>query len=117
MDMDGEKKLQEALNALKNVIEKDEEAHSDINQERVDQLMFAYKAIKASVFMAPDIKVSLEKHAPYKSMGSISVEGDTIEFSDSKWFSRATEFCDNVEILPLINGRVRVVFTFHNLTK
>ena len=48
-------------------------------------------------------------------MGSVSVEGKSLEFDDPMRFARAAEFASNVEIYPLANDRVRLTFTFHGL--
>jgi hypothetical protein len=44
------------------------------------------------------------------------MEGDALEFSDCKRLGRAIEFADNVEIFPLIDGKVKMALTFHGLT-
>jgi len=63
------------------------------------------------------MQVTYTMHDPFPSMGSITVEGDHLAFSDCKWLGRALEFASNVEVYPLSNGGVRMVLTFHGLVK
>ena len=53
---------------------------------------------------------------PLNSMGTVSVEGNPLMFTNSLWFSRAAEFASNMEVYPLAKNLVRLTFTFHGLT-
>ena len=85
------------------------------NELRFRQLMFAYEVLKRFVD-GNNVTVSYKLYEPFKEMGSVSVEGENLEFRNTEWFARAAEFATNTEIYPLNNNRVRVTLTFHNLT-
>ena len=55
-------------------------------------------------------------HEPFKSMGYISLEGESLEIPDPVPFARAAALADNLEVYPLASGRVRLTLTFLGLT-
>lgn len=64
-----------------------------------------------------NVRVSTKLHEPFRSMGSVTVEGTELVFVDSEWFSRAAEFANNMEVYPLTNGKVKLTLTYHGLVK
>lgn len=94
----------------------DESKPAVINPIKIQQMQFAYGVLKY-LTRDSDVKLTYALHEPFKSMGSISVEGKNLVFTNSEWFSRAAEFASNTEIYPLTNGKVRLTLTFHGLVK
>jgi hypothetical protein len=94
----------------------DESKPAVINPIKIQQMQFAYGVIK---YLTKDSNVTVKYalHEPFNSMGSISVEGMSLTFTNSEWFSRAAEFASNTEVYPLANGKVRLTLTFHGLVK
>lgn len=94
----------------------DEEKPAVLNPIKIQQMQFAYGVIKY-LTKNTDAKLSYVLNEPFKSMGSITVEGQNLAFANSEWFARACEFASNTEIYPLTNGHVRMTLTFHGLVR
>lgn len=94
----------------------DENKPAVLSPIKIQQMQFSYGVIKYLTKDA-DTKLSYALNEPFKSMGSISVEGKCLTFTNSEWFARAAEFASNTEIYPLTNGKVRLTLTFHGLVR
>ena len=94
----------------------DENKPAVLNPIKIQQMQFSYGVIKY-LTQNTDAKMSYALNEPFKSMGSISVEGKNIAFTNSEWFARACEFASNTEVYPLTNGKVRLTLTFHGLVR
>ena len=105
-DADVEQRMDEIIEKLR----------PDLDDDRMRQLEFTYLVMRY-LTQGTDAVVSYKLYEPFKTMGSVSVEGKSLEFDNPKWFSRAAEFASNTEVYPLANDRVRLTFTFHGLTK
>lgn len=87
-----------------------------LNPVRISQLNFCLGVMRY-LTRGTDAEVSYKTNEPIKSMGSVSVVGKTLKFTDTEWFSRAAEFASNTEVYAMADGRVKLTFTFHGLTK
>ena len=85
------------------------------NAERMKQMAFTYEVLK-NLLSGQNISLTYKVNEPFKSTGSITIEGKELVFDDTKWFAVASEFADNFEVYPLRNGKLRMAFAFHNLT-
>lgn len=94
----------------------DESKPAVLNPIKIQQMQFSYGVIKY-LTQNTDAKMSYALNEPFKSMGSISVEGKNLSFTNSEWFARACEFASNTEVYPLTNGKVRLTLTFHGLVR
>ena len=94
----------------------DENKPAVLNPIKIQQMQFSYGVIKY-LTQNTDAKMSYALNEPFKSMGSISVEGKNLAFTNSEWFARACEFASNTEVYPLTNGKVRLTLTFHGLVR
>lgn len=94
----------------------DESKTAVLNPIKIQQMQFSYGVIKYLTHNT-DAKMSYALNEPFKSMGSISVEGKNLAFTNSEWFARACEFASNTEVYPLTNGKVRLTLTFHGLVR
>lgn len=94
----------------------DEAKPSILNPIKIQQMQFAYGVLKY-LTKETDAKLTYLLNEPFKSMGSISIEGKTLSFTNSEWFARAAEFASNTEVYPLTNGKVRMTLTFHGLVR
>ena len=97
-------------------IAEDENKPAVLNPIKIQQMQFSYGVIKY-LTQNTDAKLSYALNEPFKSMGSITVEGKCLTFTNSEWFARAAEFASNTEIYPLTNGKVRLTLTFHGLVR
>lgn len=111
-----ERALDELLGALKDNIEADDKKTTVLDGLKLKQIQFAYSVLQY-ITRGTDAKVSYKLNEPFKTMGSISVEGPMLEFDCPEWFSRVAEFASNTEVYPLAKNKVRMTFTFHGLTK
>lgn len=118
-----EEEAEEYMNALLDAwvddmadeLAEDEATPSILNPLRMSQIQFAYAALKM-ITRDTDAVVSYKLQEPFKTMGSISVEGKLLEFDKPEWFARVAEFASNMEVYPLSKDAVRLTFTFHGLT-
>ncbi len=111
-----ERALDELLGTLKDNIEADDKKTTVLDGLKLKQIQFAYSVLQY-ITRGTDTKVSCKLNEPFKTMGSISVEGPILEFDCPEWFSRVAEFASNTEVYPLAKNKVRLTFTFHGLTK
>ena len=120
-DEEIEEQMNEMLDAFvdavggEEILEEDNKA-AIINPFRLEQLKFAYMVLRY-ITKGQNVTVSYKLHEPFKSMGSVSVEGRQLIFDKPEWFARVAEFASNTEIYPLAKQAVRMTFTFHGLTK
>lgn len=94
----------------------DEEGTSILSPIKIQQMQFAYGVLKYLI-KGTGAKITYALNEPFKSMGSISVEGKNLSFTNAEWFARSAEFASNTEIYPLANGKVRMTMTFHGLVR
>lgn len=106
----------ELVDGLRPDIEDEDSKVTMLDGLRLKQIQFAHAALQY-ITRGTDAIVSYKLNEPFKTMGSISVEGETLEFDNPEWFARVAEFASNTEVYPLTKNRVRMTFTFHGLTK
>lgn len=114
-DAELEKAMDEVVNGIKDDINKDELRTTILNPLKMQQFQFAYAALQY-IMKGKNIQISYKMYEPFKTMGSITVEGAVLEFDKPEWFARIAEFASNTEIYPLTKNAVRMTFTFHGLT-
>lgn len=115
-DNELEQSFDELIDGLRADIENDDSKVTMLDAMRLKQIQFAYAALQY-ITRGTDTVVSYKLNEPFKTMGSISVEGQSLEFDKPEWFARVAEFASNTEVYPLTKNRVRLTFTFHGLTK
>lgn len=103
------------VDGVQDMVAEDESKTTIINPLRLAQIKFTYSVMKF-LTRGTDAQVTYKLNEPFKTMGSVSVEGKVLEFAGSKWFARAAEFASNTEVYPLAKNGVRLTFTFHGLT-
>lgn len=108
--------MDEFIDSVKDDVAADEEKTTVLNPMKLQQMQFAHAALKY-ITRDSDVEVSYKLNTPFKTMGSISVEGETLAFDKPEWFARVAGFANNMEVYPLVKNRVRLTFTFHGLTK
>jgi len=114
-DAELEKAMDEVVNGIKDDINKDELRTTILNPLKMEQFKFAYAALQY-IMKGKNVQISYKMYEPFKTMGSITVEGTVLEFDKPEWFARIAEFASNTEIYPLTKNIVRMTFTFHGLT-
>lgn len=114
-DEEVEQILNAFLNGVQDSIVEDEEKTTILNSMKLAQIKFVYSIMKY-ITKGTSANVIYKLNLPFKTMGSVSVEADVLNFSKPEWFARAAEFASNTEIYPLEKNRIRLTFTFHGLT-
>lgn len=114
-DAELEQAMDEVINGIKDDINKDEMRTTVLNPLKMQQFRFAYAALQY-IMKDKNVQISYKMYEPFKTMGSITVEGTVLEFNKPEWFARIAEFASNTEIYPLNKNAVRMTFTFHGLT-
>lgn len=114
-DAELEQAMDEVVNGIKDDIIKDELRTTILNPLKMEQFKFAYAALQY-MMKGKSVQISYKMYEPFKTMGSITVEGAILEFDKPEWFARVAEFASNTEIYPLTKNAVRMTFTFHGLT-
>ena len=94
----------------------DESKPAVLNPIKIQQMQFAYGVLKY-LTKGTGAKLTYALNEPFNSMGSISVEGKNLTFTNAEWFARAAEFASNTEVYPLTNGNVKMTLTFHGLVR
>lgn len=114
-DAELEQAMDEVVSGIKDDINKDEMRTTVLNPFKMQQFQFAYAALQY-IMKDKNVQISYKMYEPFKTMGSITVEGTVLEFNKPEWFARIAEFASNTEIYPLNKNAVRMTFTFHGLT-
>lgn len=96
-------------------IEREDNAPAMMNVRCFERMRRVEAGLKY-VLRGRPVQISHKLHEPFKSMGSISVEGADISFCNTHMFVKVAQLASNVEVYPLANGAVRLTFTFHGLT-
>lgn len=104
------------LDCLGQCILEDEQQPGIINPLCYQQLQLSYHILQKHVANT-DMELSYELHKPFNSMGSIRIVGDDLVFENCRWLARAIGFASNLEVYPLVTGKLCMVLTFHGLVK
>jgi hypothetical protein len=88
-----------------------EMAPSIMNPRRRKQFSIAYRLLRR-LLGGSDATVVCKMDYPWKNNGTIIVEGTSLLFRPSLWFSCAAELADSVDIYPLLDDRMRMEFLF-----
>lgn len=111
--------VEEMLESLTDLIgeqaENEDNRTSIINPRKVQAVLYTYKVLKY-LTKGTNAKVTYALNEPYKSMGSVSIIGKELTFSNPKWFMVAVKLASNFNVYPKTNGTVQMDFTFHGLT-
>lgn len=113
-DDEREELLDDMILAIGEIAREEDSKTAIIAPTKMQQMNFVHSVAKF-ITKNQNAKVTYTLNKPYKSMGNVTIEGDNLILS-GKWFSRAAEFANNTEIYPLVNGKIRITFTFHGLT-
>lgn len=108
--------LDAIIQAIGEAIEADEQRTGILDPERLCQTASAYR-LMTEIGKEINAKVTYSLNEPHKSMGSISIEADSLEFTDVPKIKAAICASNKVDIYPLTTGKVRTVLTFHGLVK
>lgn len=111
--------VEEMLESLTDLIgeqaENEDNRTSIINPRKVQAVLYTYKVLRY-LTKGTNAKVTYALNEPYKSMGSVSIVGKELTFSNPKWFMVAVKLASNFNVYPKTNGTVQMDFTFHGLT-
>ena len=114
-DEEVEEMLENLLTAVGEQAEYDDTRTAIINPLKMKAVLYTYKVL-CYLTKGTSAKVTYELNKPYKSMGSVSVIGKDITFTNPDWFMAAVKLASNFNVYPKLNGNVQMDFTFHGLT-
>lgn len=114
-DENVEEELDAILESVRDDLEAEEAQPTVLSPIRFRQMQFVYAVLKY-ITRETNANITYELQKPFKSMGSIAVEGRLLEFDKPEWFARAAEFANSTDIYPLSSNKVRIEYTFHGLT-
>ncbi len=86
-----------------------------INPAKIKQLEFVHE-ILSMLLKGQDVKITKKTFKPFKSAGSVSVEGAEIKIKYPDIFLKIASFADNIDVYPLTKDAVKMDFGFHGLT-
>ena len=109
-----EEEADEIISWFKEPILEDEKRPGILNPVRLQQIQFVYKTLQ-HITEGYNVKVSYKLNEPFKSVGSVTVEGKELVFNSPELFTRIAKVADNLDVYPLLKNRVRLTFTFHRL--
>ena len=113
-----DEEIEEMFDNIMSVINEQNEGVSTTlvtKPDRVQDVLYTYKVLKY-LTKGTNAKVTYELHKPYVSMGNVSVCGNNLAFTKTKWFIVAVKLASNFNVYPKTNGTVQMDFTFHGLT-
>lgn len=104
------------ITSLGEQIEYEENQNCIIRPDGIKAVLYTYKVLK---YLTKNTKarVTYELNEPYRSMGSVSVTGKDLTFSNPEWFMVAVKLASNFNVYTKTDGTVQMDFTFHGLTK
>lgn len=85
--------------------------------DRVAAVMGLYKLLSRMFRKDKSITVSYKLYEPFKSMGSVSINGKSITFKKTEMLVKAICVANNFEVYPKTDGSVTMTFTFHGLVR
>lgn len=88
---------------------------SILDPEGMKKFASVYNAIQA-ISKGSHVKMTYGINEPFVGSGFIRIEGKNIVLKNTKVFTRAAKLASNFEVYPLVNGNVRMAFTFDGLT-
>lgn len=106
------------LESTKKLLSKEIEKASmigDVNVERLSHVLYVYAAMKMLTKGLKGTKISYKLNKTFKGMGSVSVVGTKLEYSNSELYTEAMNLADNFEVYPKVNGTVQINFTFYGI--
>lgn len=113
-DEEIEQRIDALIEAIAQQAERDESKPAIVNALKLRQLEFTYLVMRY-LSRKHEWKVTYRLYQPFRTTGSVTVEAKCIDIDSPQWFARAASFADNTDIYPLVNGNVRLTFTFHGL--
>ena len=114
-DEEVEETLDALIQSLNEQVQGTQNTVSVVNPQRLQCLKYTYQMLKY-LTRGTDAVVTYEVHKPLTSMGSVSVVGKNLRFSNSRLFSASVQLASNFEMYPKTDGTVRMDFTFHGIT-
>lgn len=88
---------------------------SIVDTQRIKEFILSYKILKS--ITTGENTISYKLNQPDISMAYIEIIGKNIFFSDTDKFFKALSLVSNFEIYPRTDGVIRMVFTYHHITK
>lgn len=86
-----------------------------LNPIKVHDMRVAYGMLHGCFALGDGIKIVCKQSDVAPDVGYISLEGASVEVTDSAEFAKISALASNTEVYPLANDKVRLTFGFNNL--
>lgn len=110
------KENDDAIDSIAKLLDEIDKNPAVINPRRIHDMKSAFDIVDKT-FASSSVKISYKVNEPFKNMGSITLEGKNILFNDPKVFLEIATLANNVDIYPLVNGKIRMSFGFNDIAK
>lgn len=84
------------------------------NEVRLEEIKSVYYTMLNST-QGTDAVVTYDFDEPEMSIGAVDVVGKKLEFNNPAAFADAAGLSDNMEVYPLVDGKVQVTFGFYGI--
>jgi len=106
-----------AVDALCEYLREHQPRAQVLNLERYSEMCLAKTLLEEVLAKAGySVKLSVQ-YIPMLQHAALSAELDDFEVSDPLLFAAVLQLADNFEVYPLLNGRVRIAFSFNRMMK
>lgn len=86
-----------------------------LNAVRVYDMRVAYGMLHKCFELGDGVKVVCKQSDVAQDVGYISIEGISVEITNSKEFAKIAALSSNTEVYPLANNKVRLTLGFNHL--
>lgn len=86
-----------------------------LDPTKVHDMRTAYGMLHKCFALDDGVKVVCKQSDVAQDVGYISLEGASVEVTDSAEFSKIASLASNTEVYPLANNKVRLTFGFNRL--
>jgi hypothetical protein len=96
---------------------REDDGNFKVDSRREEQVRVSFAYIKHALLETESyatIELDTSEYVS-KGFGAITVKGLDLAITDMERFSRAIEFSDNMEVLPLVNGKVVLTLGFYGM--
>lgn len=105
-----------SIDEIAKMIAEDQKGTWMVLPEKVELVETLFEELLNNV-KGDDIEMCYDVNQPYISSGAISIRGEDIEIRSSNLIAMLMRAAANVEIYPLVDGRVQMDFTFYGLAR
>lgn len=100
--------------SLGRAIQEAEDGKTIIREDKISLIKNDYECLRG-IISGEKAEITMDLHEPFKSVGSISIEGKTIVINDTEAFARIADRVRNIDVYPRTTGSIVIDFTYHGI--